>query len=266
MPTEILGLNGAPNAGNEFAVVESDARAREITEFRRRQERDVRNRAGVRGTLDEMFSRIQTGDIKEIPIVVKGDVQGSVEAITQGVQKLGNEEVLVRVLHTGVGAVNESDVNLAKASDAMLIGFNVRANAQARMLAERERMDIRYYSIIYDLTDDLKQMLSGMLAPQIRETLLGNASIKEVFNISRVGRVAGCEITDGIVRRGARVRLLRDDVVIHQGKLSTLKRFKDEVQEVTQGFECGMAFENYQDLKKDDVIECFEVEEIVRTL
>ena len=266
MPTEILGLNGAPNAGNEFAVVESDARAREITEFRRRQERDVRNRAGVRGTLDEMFSRIQTGDIKEIPIVVKGDVQGSVEAITQGVQKLGNDEVLVRVLHTGVGAVNESDVNLAKASEAMLIGFNVRANAQARMLAERERLDIRYYSIIYDLTDDLKQMLSGMLAPQIRETLLGNASIKEVFNISRVGRVAGCEITDGIVRRGARVRLLRDNVVIHEGKLSTLKRFKDEVQEVTQGFECGMAFENYQDLKKDDVIECFEVEEIVRTL
>ena len=266
MPAEILGLNGAPNAGNEFAVVESDARAREITEFRRRQERDVRHRAGVRGTLDEMFSRIQTGDIQEIPIVVKGDVQGSVEAITQGVQKLGNEEVLVRVLHTGVGAVNESDVNLAKASDAMLVGFNVRANAQARVFAERERVDIRYYSIIYDLTDDLKQMLSGMLAPQIRETMLGNASIKEVFNISRVGRVAGCEITDGIVRRGASVRLLRDDVVIHQGKLSTLKRFKDEVQEVTQGFECGMAFENYQDLRKDDVIECFEVEEIVRTL
>ena len=266
MPAEILGLNGAPNAGNEFAVVESDARAREITEFRQRQERDVRHRAGVRGTLDEMFSRIQTGDIKEIPIVVKGDVQGSVEAITQGVQKLGNEEVLVRVLHTGVGAVNESDVNLATASDAMLVGFNVRANAQARVLAERERVDIRYYSIIYDLTDDLKQMLSGMLAPQIRETMLGNASIKEVFNISRVGRVAGCEITDGIVRRGARVRLLRDNVVVHEGKLSTLKRFKDEVQEVTQGFECGMAFENYQDLKKDDVIECFEVEEIVRTL
>lgn len=265
-PVEILGLNGTPNAGDEFAVVESEARAREITEFRQRRERDARVQAGARGTLDEMFSQIQAGEIQEISIVVKGDVQGSVEAITQSAQNLGNEEVSVRVLHTGVGAINESDVTLAKASNAMLIGFNVRANAQARTLAESESLDIRYYSIIYDLIDDLRQMLSGMLAPQIRETFLGNAAIKEVFNITKVGRVAGCEVTEGVVRRGSSVRLLRDDVVIHEGKLSTLKRFKDEVREVTQGFECGMAFENYQDLKQGDVIECFDVEEVARTL
>ena len=265
-PVELLGLNGAPNAGDEFAVVENEARAREISEFRQRREREIKIRSGTRGTIDEIFSRIQSGEVKEIPVVVKGDVQGSVEAISQSAQKLGNEEVSVRVLHTGVGAVNESDVTLANASEAMLIGFNVRANAQARNQAREHGVDIRYYSIIYDLTEDLKQMLSGMLAPQRRETFLGNAGIKEVFNISKVGRVAGCEISEGLVRRGASVRLLRDNVVIHEGKLATLKRFKNEVREVTTGFECGMAFENYQDLRPGDVIECFEVEEITRTL
>jgi translation initiation factor IF-2 len=265
-PVEILGLNGTPNAGDEFAVVENEARAREITEFRDRRDRDAKVQAGARGTLDEMFSQIQAGEVKEVPIVVKADVQGSVEAIVQSAQNLSTDEVSVRVLHTGVGGINESDVSLAQASNAMLVGFNVRANAQARKLAEAEGLDIRYYAIIYDLVDDLKSMLTGMLAPQIRETFLGNASIKEVFNISKVGRVAGAEVTEGVVRRGASVRLLRDDVVIHEGKLSTLKRFKDEVREVTQGFECGMAFENYQDVRADDVIECFEVEEIARTL
>lgn len=266
MPVEILGLNGTPNAGDEFGVVENEARAREITEFRQRRDRDAKVQAGARGTLDQMFDRIQAGEVKEIPIVVKGDVQGSVEAIIQSAHNLGTDEVSVRVLHSGVGAINESDVTLAQASDAMLVGFNVRANAQARQLAASEGADIRYYAIIYDLVDDLKSMLSGMLAPQIRETFLGNAAIKEVFNITKVGRVAGCEVTEGVVRRGSSVRLLRDDVVIHEGKLSTLKRFKDEVREVTQGFECGMAFENYQDLKAGDVIECFDVEEIARTL
>jgi translation initiation factor IF-2 len=266
MPVELLGLNGTPKAGDEFGVVENEARAREITEFRQRRDRDAKVQAGARGTLDEMFDQIQAGEVKEIPIVVKGDVQGSVEAIVQSAHNLGTDEVSVKVLHTGVGAINESDVTLAQASKALLVGFNVRANTQARQLAESEGADIRYYAIIYDLVDDLKGMLSGMLAPQIRETFLGNAKIKEVFNITKVGRVAGCEVVEGVVRRGSNVRLLRDDVVIHEGKLSTLKRFKDEVREVTQGFECGMAFENYHDLKDGDVIECFDVEEIARTL
>ena len=266
MPVEILGLNGTPNAGDELGVVESEARAREITEFRQRRNRDAKVQAGARGTLDQIFDRIQAGEVKEIPVVIKGDVQGSVEAIIQSAHNLGTDEVSVRVLHSGVGAINESDVTLAQASGAMLVGFNVRANTQARQLAASEGADIRYYAIIYDLVDDLKSMLSGMLAPQIRETFLGNAAIKEVFNITKVGRVAGCDVTEGVVRRGSSVRLLRDDVVIHEGKLSTLKRFKDEVREVTQGFECGMAFEHYQDLKVGDVIECFDVEEIARTL
>ena len=265
-PVEVLGLGGTPEAGDEFSVVENEARAREITEFRQRRDRDAKVQAGARGTLDEMFSQIQAGEVKEIPIVVKADVQGSVEAIVQSAQNLSNDEVSVRVLHTGVGGINESDITLAKASNAMMVGFNVRANAQARQLAEAEGLDIRYYAIIYDLVDDLRSMLTGMLAPQIRETFLGNAAIKEVFNITKIGRVAGCEVTEGVVRRGSRVRLLRDDVVIHEGTLSTLKRFKDEVREVTQGFECGMAFENYQDIKEGDVIECFDVEEIARTL
>ena len=266
MPVELLGLNGTPMAGDEIGVVENEARAREITNFRQRRDRDAKVQAGARGTLDEMFDQIQAGEVKEIPVVVKGDVQGSVEAIIQSARNLGTDEVSVKVLHSGVGAINESDVTLAQASKALLVGFNVRANAQARQLAESEGADIRYYAIIYDLVDDLKGMLSGMLAPQIRETFLGNAKIKEVFNITKVGRVAGCEVVEGVVRRGSNVRLLRDDVVIHEGKLSTLKRFKDEVREVTQGFECGMAFENYHDLKEGDVIECFDVEEIARTL
>ena len=266
MPVELLGLNGTPMAGDEIGVVENEARAREITSFRQRRDRDAKVQAGARGTLDQMFDQIQAGVVKEIPIVVKGDVQGSVEAIIQSAHNLGTDEVSVKVLHSGVGAINESDVTLAQASKALLVGFNVRANAQARQLAESEGADIRYYAIIYDLVDDLKGMLSGMLAPQIRETFLGNARIKEVFNITKVGRVAGCEVFEGVVRRGSNVRLLRDDVVIHEGKLSTLKRFKDEVREVTQGFECGMAFENYHDLKEGDVIECFDVEEIARTL
>ena len=266
VPAEIIGLGGAPGAGDEFAVVENDARARELTEFRERQARDKRTAITSRGTIETMFDKIGSGELSELPTVIKADAQGSIEAIQGSAMQISTDEVSVRVLHTGVGAINESDITLAKASNAMIIGFNVRANPQARELAARERVDIRYYSIIYEVIDDLKTMLTGMLAPAQRENFLGNAKVLEVFNISKIGRIAGCQITDGMVKRGASVRLLRDNVVIHEGALSTLKRFKDEVREVREGFECGMAFENYQDLKVDDVIECFEVEEVARTL
>jgi len=265
-PVEVLGLNGAPQAGDEFAVVDTEARAREITEFRERRERTQRTAAGPRSTLEQMFSQIQAGEVSELPLVIKADTHGSVEAVVTSLEKMGTDEVKVRVLHSGVGGINESDVTLAQATGAMVFGFNVRANAQARELARRESVEIRYYSIIYNLTDDVKEMLTGMLAPEARERFLGNAEILEVFTITKAGKVAGCRVTEGLVRRGASVRLLRDDVVIHEGRLSTLKRFKDEVREVREGTECGMAFENYQDIKVGDVIECFEVEEVARTL
>ena len=213
-----------------------------------------------------MFSRIAAGEAKELPVVIKSDVQGSAEALVASLEGLGTDEVKVRVLHSAVGGINESDIALAKASEALVIGFNVRANPQARDRARRDGVEIRYYSIIYDVTDEMKKALSGMLAPTMRETLLGNARIQEVFRITKVGNVAGCRVTDGVVRRGSKVRLLRDDVVIHEGTLSTLKRFKDEVREVREGFECGMAFENYSDIKVGDVIECVEVTEVARSL
>jgi translation initiation factor IF-2 len=266
VPVEVLGLGGAPLAGDEFAVVESEARAREITEFRKRREREGKITALPRGTLEEMLSKIESGESKEVGLVIKADAQGSIEAIRASAEKLGNDEVAVRVLHTGVGGINESDITLADASKAMVVGFNVRANQQARDLADKAGVDIRYYSVIYHVIDDLKSMLTGMLSPMMREHFLGNASIQEVFSISKVGRIAGCRVTDGVVKRGAHVRLLRDDIVIHEGKLSTLKRFKDDVREVREGFECGMSFENYQDLRADDVIECFDVEEVARSL
>ena len=265
-PVEVLGWQGAPEAGDDFVVVESEARAREIAEFRGRRQRDARVVAGSRGTLEEMFTKIKAGEIKELPLVVKADVQGSLEALIGAAAKLATDEVGARILHGAVGGINESDVTLARASGGMIIGFNVRANKQARDMAVRDGVDIRYYSIIYDVTDDLKNLLSGMLAPSIRETFLGYAAIKQVFSITKIGRVAGCVITDGTVKRGAKVRLLRDNVVIHEGTLSTLKRFKDEVKEVKAGIECGMAFQNYQDIQAGDVIECFEVEEVARTL
>jgi translation initiation factor IF-2 len=213
-----------------------------------------------------MMSNLKATGHKEMPIVLKGDVQGSVEAITAAVEKLGNEEVMARVIHAGVGGVTESDVTLAEASKAVIIGFNVRAHKEARDLAEHAGIEIRYYNIIYNLVDDVKAALSGMLSPTLRETMLGNAQILELFHISKVGTVAGCRVTDGVVQRGAQVRLIRDNVVVHEGKLSTLKRFKDEVTQVQAGQECGMAFENYQDMRVGDVIECYNVEEIRRTL
>ena len=266
MPIEVLGLNGMPLAGDDFVVAESESRARDIADFRQRRRRDAAAAVGGRGTLEQMFSQIAAGTAKELPVVVKSDVQGSLEAITGSLEKISTNEVSIRVLHSAVGGITESDVILAKASNAVIIGFNVRANPQARDLARRDGVEIRYYSIIYNLIDDMRAALSGLLAPTLRERLLGNASIREVFNITRVGKVAGCLVTEGVVRRGAKVRLLRDNVVIHEGSLRTLKRFKDEVREVREGYECGMAFENYQDIQSGDVIECFEIEEVARSL
>ncbi|WP_207455823.1 translation initiation factor IF-2 [Azospirillum sp. SYSU D00513] len=269
VPVEVLGLNGTPLAGDDFTVVETEARAREIAEFRARKKRDVANAATARGTtLEDMFSRIQAGEIKELPVVIKGDVQGSIEAISGALEKLtsGNTEVKVRILHASVGAINESDITLANASSAWVIGFNVRANPQARDLAKRDGVDIRYYSIIYNVIDDVRAALTGLLAPTLRERFIGYATIREVFNITKVGKVAGCMVTQGTVKRGAGVRLLRDNVVIHEGTLKTLKRFKDEVREVREGYECGMAFENYDNIQPNDVIEAFEIEEVAREL
>ena len=260
-PVEVVGLNAAPQAGDQFVVVEDEARAREISEFRQNKERAARTAVAPRGTLEEMFDAIKAGEARELPVVIKGDVQGSVEAIVGMLDKLPQEEVGVSVLHSGVGGINESDVTLAESAGTVVIGFNVRANKQARDAAEAAGVDIRYYSVIYDVVDDMKKLLVGMMAPTLREEFLGNAEVREVFNVSKVGRVAGCYISEGVVRRGAKVRLLRDDVVIHEGSLSTLKRFKDDVREVQQNYECGMSFENYQDIKEGDVIECFDVHE-----
>jgi translation initiation factor IF-2 len=266
IPVEVLGFNSAPEAGDQFAVVENEARAREITDYRMRERRKRLAVAGQRGSLEQMMTNLKAAGTKEFTLLVKGDVQGSVEAIVAALDKLGTDEVRARIVHAGVGGITESDVGLAATSGAVVLGFNVRANAQAREAAEREGVEIRYYAVIYDLVDEVKQAMSGLLAPTRRETFLGNAEILEVFTISKVGKVAGCRVTEGKVERGAHVRLIRDNVVIHEGKLSTLKRFKDEVREVTAGQECGMAFEGYQDMRQGDVIECFEVEHVQRTL
>jgi translation initiation factor IF-2 len=265
-PVEILGFDSAPEAGDQFAVVESEGRAREITDYRTRKRRQTLGSAGTARTLEQMMQQLKEAGRKEFPLLVKGDVQGSVEAIAGALKKLGTDEVEARIVHSGVGGITESDVSLANASRAVLVGFNVRANAQAKLAADQAGVEIRYYNIIYNLVDDVKAAMSGLLAPTIREIFLGNAEILEVFNISKVGKVAGCRVTEGKVERGAKVRLIRDNVVIHEGTLSTLKRFKDEVREVPAGQECGMAFANYQDIRAGDVIECFNVETIKRSL
>ncbi len=266
MPVEVLGLSGVPEAGDEFVVVDSEARAREVTEYRARKRREARQATSSRQTLDQLLKSRKDGETRYLPLLIKADVQGSVEAIQGALEKLGTDEVAAQVLQAGVGAVTESDVILAHASGGAIIGFNVRANAQARERAKRDGVEIRYYNIIYNVVDDVKAVLSGMLTPEVREKFLGNAEVLEVFTISKVGKVAGCRVTEGQVRRGARVRLIRDHVVIHEGELSILKRFKDEVKEVQTGQECGMSFANYQDLQKGDVIECYEVETIQRAL
>jgi translation initiation factor IF-2 len=261
-PVEILGLAGVPSAGEPFVAVENESRAREIAEFRTRKVRD--KAAGVtaaaRGTLDEMLARIQAGAQKEVAVLIKADVQGSSEALQSTVLKLTHEEVRARVLYAGVGQITESDVQLAQASKALIVAFNVRATSQARELATREGVDIRYYSIIYDVADDIEAMIKGKIAPKEREKFLGYAEIRKVFNITKVGRVAGCMVTEGLVKRGAGVRVLRDGVVIHNGDLSQLKRFKDDVREVARGYECGLSFANFNDLQEGDVVECFETE------
>ncbi|NLH81454.1 MAG: translation initiation factor IF-2, partial [Phyllobacteriaceae bacterium] len=268
MPVEVLGFQETPEAGDRFAVVENEARAREVADYRQRLKREKAQARGssARGSLTEMMNQLKTAGRKEFALVVKTDVQGSLEAIIGALEKLGNDEVRARVIHGGVGGITESDVSLASASGAAIIGFNVRASKEAREASEREGVEIRYYNIIYDLVDDVKKAMSGMLTPEIRETMLGNAKILEIFNVSKVGKVAGCLVTDGSVERGASVRLIRDNVVIHEGKLSQLKRFKDDAKEVQVGQECGMSFEAYQDMRAGDVIECYRVEEIARTL
>ena len=261
-PVEILGLAGVPSAGEPFVAVENESRAREIAEFRTRKQRDKAAgvTAGARGTLDEMLARIQAGEQKEVAVLIKADVQGSAEAIQATVLKLAHEEVKVRVLHAAVGQITESDIQLAKASSAVILAFNVRATSQARDLAQREGVDIRYYSIIYEVADDIEKLVRGKVAPKERERFLGYAEVRKVFSITRVGKVAGCMVTDGVVKRGAGVRVLRDNVVIHNGELSQLKRFKDDVREVARGYECGLSFANFHELQEGDVIECFETE------
>ena len=267
VPVEVLGLNGTPEAGDVLNVVDTEAQAREIAEYREQAAKDKRAAAGAATTLDQLLAKAKADEnVAELPILVKADVQGSAEAIIQAMEKIGNDEVRVRVLHSGVGAITESDIGLAEASNAPVIGFNVRANAPARNSANQKGVEIRYYSVIYDLVDDVKAAASGLLSAEVRESFIGYAEIKETFRVSGVGMVAGCLVTEGIARRSAGVRLLRDDVVIHEGTLKTLKRFKDEVKEVQSGQECGMAFENYDDIRKGDVIEIFEREEVERTL
>ncbi|WP_273756032.1 translation initiation factor IF-2 [Bartonella sp. MM73XJBT] len=267
-PIEILGMQGTPQAGDRFAVVSHEAKAREIAEYRQRLARDkaVARQTGSRGSLEQMMTKLQTAGIKEFPLIIKGDVQGSIEAIASALEKLGNEEVRARIVHSGAGGITESDISLAEASNSAVIGFNVRANKQARDCAKTQGIEIRYYNIIYDLVDDIKAAMSGLLSPEQRETFLGNAEILEVFNITKIGKVAGCRVTEGKIERGAGVRLIRDNIVIHEGKLKTLKRFKDEVNEVQSGQECGIAFENYEDIRAGDIIETFRIEHINRTL
>lgn len=268
LPVEILGLDGAPEPGEPFAVVDSEARAREITEYRERQHRqaDATSGPSAVASLEQMMASLADKEISEAVLVVKADVQGSAEAIKQSVEKLGNDEVRARVIHAAAGGITESDILLARSSNSPVIGFNVRASKQARELAEREGVEIRYYAIIYQLLDDIKAVLEGMLEPELRETFLGTAEALEIFNISKLGKIAGGRVLEGVVRRGSKVRLLRDDVVIHEGELSTLRRFKDEVKEVKSGQECGMGFLAYHDLQKGDKIECFDVTEIERKL
>lgn len=269
-PVEILGINGTPSAGEPLHVVPDEARAREVAEYRQRKEKEAAAAKAVKGraTMDDILLRREIGEDTVLPVIIKGDVHGSVEAIVGSLDKMTeeNEGMAIQVLHTGVGGITESDVTLAAASNAVIIGFNVRANAQARDLADKEGADIRYYNVIYDVIDDAKAILGGMLSPVEREEYIGQAKIKEVFNITKVGKVAGCEVVLGFVKRGARVRLLREDVVIHEGKLKTLQRFKDEVDEVKEGTECGMAFENYEDIRANDIIECYNVIEEARVV
>jgi len=267
-PVEVIGLQGVPAAGDDFIVVEDEAKAREISSYRQRKAHAALTvkRATNLSTMEQIFNQIKQGETKEFPVLIKGDVQGSVEALNGTLSKIANEEVRINIIHSAVGSINESDITLAKASNAAVIGFNVRANAGAREAAKREGVDIRYYSIIYDVANDMKKAVEGLLAPEEKEKILGYAEIRQVFHVSKIGNIAGCMVTEGLVKRGAKIRLLRDNVVIHEGDIGQLKRFKDDVKEVKSGFECGISFEKYDDIKVGDVIECFEIEQIASTL
>ncbi|NCP61704.1 MAG: translation initiation factor IF-2 [Alphaproteobacteria bacterium] len=266
MPVEVLGFSGAPIPGDSFIVVEDESRARDVAAYRAQKEKDRKAVKMRKASMDLLMQGSSDTEKKTLSVIIKSDVQGSVEAIMGSFDKIPSDEVEIRVLHTGVGGINESDITLAQTTNAFVIGFNVRSNPQARQLATKENIEIRYYSIIYDVIDDIKKIVSGLLTPEKRENFLGYAEVREVFNITKIGKVAGCYVTGGLVKRGAKVRLLRDNVVIHEGSLKTLKRFKDEVKEAKEGYECGMAFENYNDIRPKDVIECFEVQEIARTI
>jgi translation initiation factor IF-2 len=266
VPVEVLGFSGAPEPGDTFIVLNDESRAREIAAYRHRSEKQKKATATRKETLEQLFTRTAENAEKQLALIIKSDVQGSVEAIANSLSKIESDEVSVKILHTGVGGINESDVSLAQASNALIIGFNVRANPQARDLAAKSNVEIRYYSIIYNVIDDIKALLSGLLTPTLKESFLGYAEVRNVFNITKVGKVAGCFVTGGVVKRGAKVRLLRDNVVIHEGTLKSLKRFKDEVKEVKENYECGMVFENYQDIREGDMVECFEVEQIARKI
>ena len=268
VPVEVTGMNGTPLAGDDFVVVESEGKARQVAEYRQQQKKNAKNAIKVAegSALEQMMARKAEDGKTKLPVIVKAEVQGSVEAIRASLEKLSNDEIDVQIIHAAVGGINETDVNLAKSSGAFVVGFNVRANPQARDLAKRDNIDLRYYNIIYNVVDDVKAALTGMLSPVIREEFIGNVEIRQVFKITKVGKVAGCMVVEGMVKRGAKVRLLRDDVVVHEGALKTLKRYQDEVKEVKEGMECGMAFENYDDIKAGDIIECYEVIEEARTL
>ena len=267
-PVEVLGLNGTPHAGDDFVVVGNEAKAREIAEFRTRRNRALEAAKAHKSGIEHLMHHMEKGNVKELNVLIKADVHGSVEAINGSLMKLteDNKEVKVNILHSAVGGITESDVTLANASGALILGFNVRANVQARELSSKEGVEIRYYSVIYEAIDEVKALLSGLLSPEVKENLIGYAEIRQVFNVSKVGKIAGCMVTEGQVKRGAGVRLLRDDVVIHEGTLKTLRRFKDEVKEVREGYECGMAFESYDDIKEGDMIEVFEKTEHAREL
>ena len=265
-PVEVLGLQGTPAAGDDFIVVADEAQAKQVTNYRICKERDAKIVKSAKSAMEQMLDKIKSGESKHLPIIIKADVQGSIEALEGTLNKLSTDEVSVQILHSAVGPISESDISLAKASHALIIGFNVRAIPQARDAARRDGIEIKYYSIIYDVADDVKKGLEGMLSPELREKLLGYAEIREVYNITGVGKVAGCMITEGLVKRGAKIRLLRDNVVIHDGSIGQLKRFKEDVKEVREGYECGISFENYNDIQKGDFIECYEIEEIAAKL
>ena len=267
-PVEILGINGTPFSGDFLSVVESDSRAREISEYRMSKLKNSLDTAKLakRGSIEQMMSAIRDSENKELPVVVKTDVHGSLEAIKVAISGIGNENASIQLLFGGVGGISESDVSLALASNAIIFGFNVRAVPQARDLAKNENIEIRYHSIIYEMIDELTDALTGILDPESKEEFIGYAKVKEVFNISKVGKIAGCEVTEGVIKRGCKVRLIRDSVVIHEGDLKTLKRFKDEVKDVKHGLECGIALENFNDINVNDIFECFEVTQIARKL